>query len=223
MSAAVDSQLSIYGYHSHFYVTNIEGLAHSIFLPVSSQFQSLQEEIQLHKHLQHKNIVQYYGATSEDGVFKIFMENVPGGTAENKLLDKKWPLTSTPTLPLAIPPSSWPLPSLATPIPPLGSLSSLLKYKWGALKDDEATIKHYTQQVVEGLKYLHDQKIVHRDIKGDNVLVNMYTGQLKISDFGTSKRLVGLHRLTTSFKGQYVLCYCKAVFRISYGICDGLL
>jgi serine/threonine protein kinase len=39
---------------------------------------------------------------------------------------------------------------------------------------------------MEGLKYLHEEGVIHSDLKGDNVLSDG-EGNIKLSDFGSSK------------------------------------
>ncbi|XVF28909.1 hypothetical protein REPUB_Repub15cG0073300 [Reevesia pubescens] len=49
----------------------------------------------------------------------------------------------------------------------------------------------YTKQLLLGLEYLHQNRIVHRDIKGANILVDN-KGCIKLADFGASKKVVEL-------------------------------
>ena len=49
----------------------------------------------------------------------------------------------------------------------------------------------YTQQILDGLHYLHSYRIVHRDIKGANILIDS-TGVIKLADFGASKQVADL-------------------------------
>ena len=45
------------------------------------------------------------------------------------------------------------------------------------------TVIHYVQQIAAGLQYAHEKKIIHRDIKPDNILLNE-RDEIVISDFG---------------------------------------
>lgn len=63
-----------------------------------------------------------------------------------------------------------------------------LDKKVGKLDDDE--LMHVMKDMAEGLKYLHQNKIVHQDIKPANVLIDEQNGATNyvLSDFGISSK-----------------------------------
>ncbi|KAK3955332.1 hypothetical protein QBC32DRAFT_359429 [Pseudoneurospora amorphoporcata] len=63
-----------------------------------------------------------------------------------------------------------------------GSLHSICK-AYG--KFPENLVGVYMTQVLQGLQYLHDQGVIHRDIKGANILTTK-DGTVKLADFGVS-------------------------------------
>ncbi len=61
-------------------------------------------------------------------------------------------------------------------------------------------VQHFMRQIVEGLRYIHNMKILHRDIKLDNILINFKSNkdlenlnylnsEIKIIDFGFARYL----------------------------------
>eukprot|EP00291_Cryptomonas_curvata_P021257 CAMPEP_0172161828 /NCGR_PEP_ID=MMETSP1050-20130122/6334_1 /TAXON_ID=233186 /ORGANISM="Cryptomonas curvata, Strain CCAP979/52" /LENGTH=222 /DNA_ID=CAMNT_0012831753 /DNA_START=308 /DNA_END=972 /DNA_ORIENTATION=- len=66
-----------------------------------------------------------------------------------------------------------------------GSLADTVR-KFGSLP--ESLIAVYIEQVLEGLCYLHSEGVIHRDIKGANILTTK-EGLVKLADFGVATRL----------------------------------
>lgn len=65
-----------------------------------------------------------------------------------------------------------------------GSIGSCLR-KHGRF--EEPVVASLTRQTLSGLAYLHREGILHRDLKADNILLDL-DGTCKISDFGISKK-----------------------------------
>ena len=71
-----------------------------------------------------------------------------------------------------------------------GSLHSICK---NFAKFPENLVALYMTQVLNGLLYLHEQGVIHRDIKGANILTTK-EGLVKLADFGVATRKdTGLH------------------------------
>jgi serine/threonine protein kinase len=77
-----------------------------------------------------------------------------------------------------------------------GTINSLIE-RYGGFS--EALIRQFTYQVLKGLEYLHYHNIVHRDIKGTNILVTQ-DGACKLADFGSAKKILNLE-MTSSVTG----------------------
>ncbi|KAL1953256.1 hypothetical protein VTO42DRAFT_3344 [Malbranchea cinnamomea] len=70
-----------------------------------------------------------------------------------------------------------------------GSLHSISK-NFGRFPENLVAL--YMSQVLQGLLYLHEQGVIHRDIKGANILTTKQ-GLVKLADFGVASRTTGLH------------------------------
>ncbi|XP_024141929.2 serine/threonine-protein kinase STE20 isoform X2 [Oryzias melastigma] len=77
---------------------------------------------------------------------------------------------------------------------PGGSIASII-HRFGPLP--ERVLALYTQQILEGVAYLHRNRVIHRDIKGNNVML-MPTGVIKLIDFGCARRLSCLNSTFSS-------------------------
>jgi serine/threonine protein kinase len=65
---------------------------------------------------------------------------------------------------------------------------NLFKNMFKVKRFEEEAVKFYAAQLASGLGYLHENNLVHRDLKLENVLMDK-DGYLKLCDFGLAKLL----------------------------------
>nr|DBA23563.1 TPA: hypothetical protein GDO54_014467 [Pyxicephalus adspersus] len=108
------------------------------------QRDKIDKEIELHRTLNHRHVVQFYHYFEDKENIYILLEYCSRRSMAHILKTRK------------------------------------------VLTDPE--VRYYLKQIVSGLKYLHEQEILHRDLKLGNFFINENM-ELKVGDFGLAARL----------------------------------
>lgn len=94
-----------------------------------------------------------------------------------------------------------------------GSVTDLVKTTKGQSLKEE-WIAYICREILRGLSYLHTNKVIHRDIKGQNVLLTD-NAEVKLVDFGVSAQLDRTIGRRNTFIGKRNSVFCK-VFSDQY-------
>ncbi|KAL0251414.1 hypothetical protein GEMRC1_000627 [Eukaryota sp. GEM-RC1] len=89
-----------------------------------------------------------------------------------------------------------------------------------------SALKHWCRQILHALRYLHDDlKIIHRDLKLDNIFINGNDGEVKIGDMGLSTVLRTTHAASVIGTPEFMApelfmeSYTESVDIYSFGMC----
>ena len=82
-----------------------------------------------------------------------------------------------------------------------GSVTDLVKSTKGQSLKEE-WIAYICREILRGLSYLHTNKVIHRDIKGQNVLLTD-NAEVKLVDFGVSAQLDRTIGRRNTFIGEF--------------------
>ncbi|CEP02712.1 mitogen-activated protein kinase kinase [Plasmodiophora brassicae] len=94
-----------------------------------------------------------------------------------------------------------------------GSLMSVVE-ECGPLPPD--VVAHFAKQIFFGLEYIHQRRLVHRDIKPGNILVSR-KGRVKLTDFGLAETLRASRSCLTGFIGTQVYMSPERLEGAPYG------
>ena len=124
-------------------------------------------EIQLYCNIEHPNIVKYYSSWVDIDVSSIIEFN-----KQQYLLGEDTINSICPTL------------FIQMELCDRNLREYILSYGIDDILDNKI---NFFKQIIQGVKYLHEQNIIHRDIKPDNIFIS--NGIAKIGDFGLSKMI----------------------------------
>ncbi|KAI9137640.1 kinase-like domain-containing protein [Paraphysoderma sedebokerense] len=152
---------------------------------------TIEKEINMLKKCVHRNTVQYYGCCRKDDAIWILTDYCGLGSMSDIL-----ELLSTPG---TLIPGSIPLKRETIVVSKSSSQGTLLDERfekertmmestWCQSGLTEMEVAAIVGGALEGLKFLHDKGIIHRDLKCANILLTD-NGEVKIADFGVSEQI----------------------------------